>query len=221
MRTSGAVIAGGGSRRFGTDKRLVRIDGRALLVRTIDVLRPITSELLVVVASETDRTVVREVLGDADTDVGAHDVAVHVDARPDCGPAAGLEVALSVAREELVLVVATDHPALRPEVLVLLTARAATSDALAVALEGPYGAEPLLAVYRTAALPTLQRQLDTGVRRMQDVLAALDPVVIASSEWRALDPAGATLCDIDVPADLPDHHASDDCASEGPAEPGS
>jgi molybdopterin-guanine dinucleotide biosynthesis protein A len=216
MGTSGAVIAGGGSRRFGTDKRLVRIDGRALLVRTIDVLRPMTSELLVVVASETDRTVVSDVLGDA-----GEDVSVHVDARPDCGPAAGLEVALSVAREESVLVVATDHPALRPEVLALLAARAATSDALAVALEGPYGGEPLLAVYRTAALPKVRSRLDAGVRRMQDVLAALDPVVIASSEWRAYDPAGATLRDIDVPSDVPDEHADDHALQrpDGPVEP--
>jgi len=200
---SGAVIAGGGSRRLGTDKRLVLIEGRALLARTVDVLRRITSDVHVIVADDSDRHVVTGVLGDdlADTEGG---VGVHVDTRRGCGPAAGLEVALSVAREELVLIVATDHPALEPSVLTLLAARAASCDAMAVALEGTFGAEPLLAVYRTAALDRVRAQLDGGVRRMQDVLAALDPVVIPALEWRAYDPSGATLRDIDVPSDLPD-----------------
>jgi len=212
MMLSGAVIAGGGSRRLGTDKRLVRIDGRTLLARTVDVLRPLTSDVHVIVATDADRGVVADALGS-----DAPDVDVHVDARPGCGPAAGLEVALGVAREDLVLVLATDHPALDPAVLDLLARRAASCDALAVALEGTFGGEPLLAVYRTAALEQVRRRLDEGVRRMQDVLAALDPVIIAASEWRAHDPEGATLHDIDVPSDLPVSTAPDSPAPDSPA----
>jgi hypothetical protein len=37
---------------------------------------------------------------------------------------------------------------------------------------------------------------------MQDVLAALDPIIVDEAEWRALDPAGRTLADVDVPSDL-------------------
>ena len=197
MGVSGAVVAGGRSRRLGVDKRLVRVDGHALLARTIKSLRPLVADLHVVVADDGDRSVVAEALGP-----GSEDVAVHVDLREDCGPAAGLEVALQVARHDLVLVVATDHPRLHADVLRLLIERAERTSALAVALGGTYGGEPLLAVYRTTALPMVQVELDAGVRRLQAVLADLDPVVIPEDEWRAFDPDGATLHDIDVPADL-------------------
>lgn len=200
MEVSGAIVAGGRSRRLGTDKRLVRIDGRPLLARTVATLHPLVADLHVIVATEEDRGVVDEALG---TDTVA--VGVHVDGRPDCGPAAGLETALQVAGHDLVLVVATDHPVLRPEVLRLLIGRARATGALAVAIEGPYGGEPLLAAYRTDALATVRARLDAGARRLQDVLAALEPVVIGSAEWRAHDVDGATLRDIDVPEDLASH----------------
>jgi len=195
---SGAVIAGGRSRRLGRDKRMLVVDGRPLIARTVAALRPIVADLHVVVGTTADRHLVAGILG-----ADGHGVELHVDARSDSGPAAGLEVALAAARDERVLVVATDHPALQPAVLALLVERGRTSDALAVALEGPFGAEPLLAVYRTAGLAEVRAQLDAGVRRMQDVLAALRPEVIPAASWRALDPQGSTLRDIDVPDDLP------------------
>ncbi len=208
MEISGAIVAGGRSRRLGTDKRLVRIDGRPLLARTVTTLRPLVDDLHVVVATDADRAVVAEALGPDE-----RAVEVHVDVRPSFGPAAGLEVALEVAAHDLVLVVATDHPALHPDVLALLVQRACTSGALAVALGGDHGGEPLLAVYRTAALATVRGRLDAGVRRLQEVLSALDPVVLGAAEWRVHDPAGATLRDIDVPADL-DRTLDGDHASE-------
>jgi molybdenum cofactor guanylyltransferase len=194
---SGAVIAGGRSRRLGSDKRLLQVEGIPLLARTVATLRPLVSDLHVIVASDTDREVVARALGHL-----ADDVTVQIDARPGQGPTAGLEVALDVADGEHVLVVAADHPHLHPDVLRLLVSRARSSDALAVALGGPYGAEPLLAVYRTSALATVRAQLDAGVLRLQAVLAALGPSIVSYDEWRAHDPSGRTLHDIDGPEDL-------------------
>lgn len=197
---SGAVIAGGASRRLGTDKRLVALDGTALLARTVGVLRPLVDDLQVVVADPADRALVPEVL---DADAGP--VTVTLDARSGVGPAAGLEAALAAARRPQVLVLATDHPTLVPAVLDLLLIRADASAAAAVALAGPRGGEPFLAVYRREALPTVRAELDAGTRRMQAVLAALGPELIPEDEWRVLDPDGATLRDVDVPEDLAGH----------------
>jgi molybdopterin-guanine dinucleotide biosynthesis protein A len=73
---------------------------------------------------------------------------------------------------------------------------------LAVALEGTYGPEPLLAVYGVDALPLVRAALDDGVRRLQDVLGRLGPWCIPARTWRALDPAGLTLADLDTPDDV-------------------
>jgi molybdopterin-guanine dinucleotide biosynthesis protein A len=191
---SGAVVAGGRSVRLGTDKRLVLVDGTPLLARTVAVLRPLVDDLQVVVADRSDVELVIGMVGPG--------VPVALDARAGVGPAAGLETALAGARHTLVLVVATDHPALSPAVLALLVARARSSSASAVALAGPHGVEPFLAVYRRDALATVRATLDAGTRRMQEVIAALSPEIVAEPEWRALDPSGATLADVDVPEDL-------------------
>ena len=193
---SGAVLAGGRSRRMGRDKRLLDVDGEALLARTVRVLGAVAEDVTVVVADATDRDLVATTLGDA----GAR---VAVDARADAGPAAGLEAALSAAAHPWVLVVATDHPALAPAALRLLadTARGVPGRA-AVALEGPRGPEPLLACYRRDALDVVGGLLDAGVRRLVDVLDALDPLLIDRAALAAVDPDGATLRDVDVPGDL-------------------
>ena len=197
---SGAVIAGGTSRRLGTDKRLVTVEGTALLARTVGVLRPLVADVQVVVADPADRTLVTDVLrADADPPT------ITVDARSGFGPAAGLEAALAAAHQPLVLVLATDHPALVPAVLALLVARARASTAAAVALAGPRGGEPFLAVYRRDALPAVRAALDAGTRRMQALLTGLDAELVPEAEWRALDPDGRTLADVDVPEDLPGH----------------
>jgi molybdenum cofactor guanylyltransferase len=193
---SGAVLAGGTSERFGTDKRLVAVEGRTLLARTVDTLRALVDDVRVIVADAGDVPVVTTALG---TD---HGVGVDVDARPGCGPAAGLETALAGARHDLVLVVATDHPSLAPDVLRLLIARARATGAQAVALTGGRGSEPLLAVYRRDTLATVRAELDTGTRRLQDVLAALGPELVPVHEWRVLDPSGRTVLDVDRPEDL-------------------
>jgi molybdenum cofactor guanylyltransferase len=208
---SGAVIAGGASRRLGQDKRLVSIEGRTLIARTVTTVRPLVDDLHVVVATDADRELLRGLFATAAAPSpdgpGARDasipaIAIGLDLRPGEGPAAGLESALAAARHDLVLVVATDHPWLSPSVLGLLLERARTTSAEAVALAGPHGPEPLLAVYRRCALGTVRARLDAGVRRLQDVLNALDPMVIPAPEWRALDPEGRILDDVDRPEDL-------------------
>lgn len=191
---SGAIVAGGTSGRLGRDKRFVTVDGVGLLAGTAATLGGLVDDLQVVLADPEDEArVIAEVGGD---------VTITYDRRSDVGPAAGLEAALTAARHEHVIVVATDHPALSPDVLALLLARARGTPASAVALTGPRGSEPFVAVYRRDALATVTAALDAGTRRMQDVLAALGPLLIGEQEWRSHDPTGRTIDDVDTPADL-------------------
>lgn len=204
---SGAVLAGGRSRRLGRDKRVLEVDGVPLLVRTVQALAPHVDDVTVVIAHGEDPTSIMALFEGR--------VRVVADARAGHGPAAGLEAALASARHQHALVVAGDHPDLQATVLQLLVdtatgtvkseVAAPASDASthrAVALEGAYGPEPLLAIYRSDALPLVRAALDDGVRRLQDVLGRLEPWCIPATTWRVLDPAGLTLSDLDTPDDV-------------------
>ena len=197
---TGPDLAGGRSRRLGRDKRLVTVAGETLLTRTVRVLADVADDVTVVVADPADRDLVTATIGPVPA---APRLRTAVDVVADAGPVAGLAAALTAASHPWVLVVATDHPRLPVEVLALLAdvARGA-GDRAAGALEGPLGPEPLLAAYRRDAGADVARRLAAGTRRLVDVLAALDPVVVPRAAWAGSDPGGVTLHDVDEPGDL-------------------
>jgi molybdenum cofactor guanylyltransferase len=188
MAVSGAVLAGGASRRMGADKRLIAVDGVPLLARAVSAVQEVCDEVLVIAP---------------DDPVGAP-ARVVADLRPGQGPLAGLETAIAAARHPLVLVVATDHPWLSPAVLGLLVDRLVGTDAPAVMLGTDRGPQPLVAAYRRQAGATITSLLDAGERRAVALVHALGPVIVHRDEWMALDPTGDTARDVDQPADLPD-----------------
>jgi molybdenum cofactor guanylyltransferase len=193
-----AVLAGGRSRRFGSDKRLAPVDGTTLLRRTLALAGEVGDDVLLVVADAADgRRTMRRL------DLGTDAARLVLDTRQDVGPVAGLEAALTAARNDLILVLAGDHPRLGRGLLdLVVTTAQRSSDAVAVALAGPLGPEPMLTVYRRDALARIGALIDSGTRRMVDVLAALDPHVIDAATWREVDPEGESLTDVDTPEDL-------------------
>jgi molybdopterin-guanine dinucleotide biosynthesis protein A len=190
------VLAGGASRRMGTDKRWVPIEGRPMLLRTLD--RLAGCPVLLVIDPRDPPGV----------ELPAN-VRVIPDSRPGEGPLAALEAGLAALDERpaavtdpIVVVIAGDMPWVEPPVLRLLAQRLAQGDGADVAcLADESGPRPLpLALRRTPTLARLTPLLDTGERRLRALLAGA--VAIPLDEWLALDPVRGTLQDVDVPADL-------------------
>lgn len=209
-RLGAVVLAGGRSSRFGRDKLAEPVDGRPLLHHAIDAVRSAQPGMDVVV-------------------VGAPGTApalppgvrlVH-DPRAFDGPLAGLATGLAALDPEVerAIVVGGDMPGLVPAVLRRLVAAldadagvdlallgddAAGADGTGSVATGALRARPLPAAVRCA--PTVEAAtglLASGERRLRALAARLPTEVIPAATWRALDPAGATLRDVDVPEDLP------------------
>ena len=190
-KVTGLVLAGGRSSRFGRDKLAEPIDGRPLLWHAIDAVQPLCDEVLVVAAPDSEPIL-------------PPGVRVVRDRVAFEGPLTGLLAGLLEARAPLVIVVGGDMPSLVGEVLAAMLAELDTHGRVdAVVLQHAGQARPLpMALRREPALIVTASLLDAGARRLRAVTEALDRRVIKSKAWRALDPDGRTLVDIDEPSDL-------------------
>ena len=196
--TAGIVLAGGRSRRFGTDKLVHPIDGEPLLWRPIRALDAAGIRELIVVVSPAgpEPGLPPELAG-----------AVRIVRDPEAfgGPLVGLRTGLRAALQPRVLVVAGDQPSLRPALLVLLAGPTAASDRpAAVVLLDPDGLpRPLpTALDRERALGAAEALLAAGERRLRAMLERLDVTAIPEAAWRVVDPDAGWTRDIDTIEDL-------------------
>ena len=153
MRFSGAVLAGGRSRRFGSDKARYVLDGTPLLARVLDSL-----------SAASERFVV------ADKEYSDFGVPLYRDTYTVQTPLSGVHAALAHAREDWVAVAACDLPYLTPAYWATL-AQFCQSElhrgksyqgerAVIVQREGRL--EPLAALYHRSLASVAAARLDHG-----------------------------------------------------------
>ncbi|GAB5601518.1 molybdenum cofactor guanylyltransferase [Thermus sp. FJN-A] len=156
---SGAVLAGGASRRFGEDKALFPYRGKPLLLWVLESL-----------ARAGERFIV------ANRPYPGFGVPVYPDLLPGADSLSGLHSALAHARFPWVAVAATDLPFLTGEYWDFLYEKAQSSPYPVVVAYNPEGhLEPLMAFYHKDCLPQVERQIREGdflLRRVMEVLGA-------------------------------------------------
>ena len=189
---TGIVLAGGRSSRFGSDKLVAELDGRPLLHHALEAVATVAAQIVVVAAPGIEPSI--------PVDLASRVRVVH-DPEPFGGPLVGLVAALSHVNSPVAIVVGGDMPRLAPAVLGRLVA--ALGPARAALLEVPGRVQPLPAALEVSAAMTAGSEvLARGGRSLRDLFGGLDPVVLPAPVWLALDPAAATITDIDRPSDL-------------------
>ena len=152
---TGVILVGGRSSRMGRDKALMEFEGRTLLDRTIQLLRPHVREVLVI--------------GDPAKYAPAH-ATVRPDGQPGKGPLGGVVTALACARYDRLLVLACDMPAINDRLLVQLKRELDRgSDIVVPRHEG--STEPLAAAYHRRAIDALEECLRNDVLKMSEAIA--------------------------------------------------
>ena len=194
--TSGVVVAGGRSRRFGVaDKAFAAIAGRSLLGRVLHALAPVVEELVVNCRPAQRRRVAAHLDGfDIPTTIATDPV-------PDGGPLAGLATGLDAASGRTVVAVPCDRPGLEPAVVGALCRRLTATDAEAVVPRLDGHPQPLCAAYeREPALHATEAALTADERRLRALLDRLDVEPMTESTVRERGWTDA-LRDVDTPAD--------------------
>lgn len=181
---TGAILAGGHSSRFGSNKALFAPNGETLISKAAGLLRSVAREVLVS-ASQTNA-------GDYDF-LG---LEIVVDQHPDSGPMGGLETLLQRCTTPWLLVLTCDMPFVDKEALVTMVSNLAREPDNALCqrdrphalawqcCDGSISPFPLL--IERSALPILQSRMRTGSLSMKGLLSDLDTYYIMSPYNRLL-----------------------------------
>jgi molybdopterin-guanine dinucleotide biosynthesis protein A len=198
----GFVQAGGGSTRFGTDKALVKLDGKSMLERTGELLASVCQDVNIVAPSGKYADAPWPVLADG---------------WPGEGPLGGILTALNYLNEttptnqsgarkhgpySFALILSCDLPFLTKEFLSFLKDRALSSEAQVVVPESSSGLEPLCACWCSDSAATLQAGFDAGGRKVSEAMKHLRMEVLDHSSWKRFDNENRLFWNMNTPEDF-------------------
>lgn len=185
----GFILTGGHSRRMGRDKALLELEGRPLVLRTADLLRPLVADVVLVGAPERYRHLGLPVLADC---------------LAERGPLAGIVTALAATQLDWNLIVACDLPHLETRFLEFLLQQACAGDTEVDAVVPRTGAlwQPLCAAYHRRCREAFEEVLRAGESK---ITAALDRVrvrAIPSAELERFAFDARIFKNMNTPAEL-------------------
>jgi len=156
------ILAGGLSRRMGTEKGLVEFRGKTLISYVIDAASEITDDILIISSQPKYRH-----LG----------YPCEEDLFPGRGPLGGIFTGLTRSATEKNLFLGCDMPYIHGTLLRSLTKLAGPEDVLLSEHLGM--SEPLCSVYDRACLPHIRQRIEEDQLKITDALAGLNTRVIS------------------------------------------
>ena len=198
----GFVQAGGGSTRFGTDKALVKLEGKSLLERTGELLASVCHDVRIVAPRGKYAGAAWPVLEDR---------------WPGEGPLGGILTALQYLNEtaptdqssvskhdpcSFALILGCDLPFLTKEFLSFLKDRALSSEAQVIVPESSDGLEPLCACWCSDSAATIQDGFAAGGRKVTEAMKRLRMEVLDESSWKRFDNEKRLFWNMNTPEDF-------------------
>jgi molybdopterin-guanine dinucleotide biosynthesis protein A len=178
------ILAGGQSRRMGTDKSELRIQNQTFTDRIAEILLQVADSVTLVGARQHNPGF-----------LSAPDVF------PNWGALGGLHAALAACQSEWAIVVACDLPFVTARLFNYLASLSTNHDAV-VPLQPDGRPQPLAALYRVD--PCRQRAaelIESGRRRPLDLLELVNTRWVPFTELRNLDQAEKFFVNINTPDD--------------------
>ena len=178
------IMAGGDSRRMGTDKASLLLDGQTLLQSVIATMQQLFPQVVVSVRQPR----------------AGIDLPQVCDELPNGGPLAGLVASLGKITTPWAFMVACDMPFVVPEVVELLAGYRLQHQAVVPVVHGH--PQPLAAFYAASCLAPLRASLAAQQRGLRDVIKQLDVRYVDEAEMLEADPHLRSFFDLDTPQDV-------------------
>ena len=187
---SSIILAGGQSRRYGSNKAIAELNGKAVISLICNVMRPLVNELIVVVASyEQAKTL----------PLDSH-VKLVIDQYPNCGPLGGIYSGLSKAKNQWSFVSACDMPFLNPNLITDMAELREGYDIIAPIIDDR--AEPVHAMYHQACLPSISKQLNSGELKITRFYDEMNVKEVNTDFIDKIDPDRWSFFNINTPEDM-------------------
>jgi molybdopterin-guanine dinucleotide biosynthesis protein A len=195
VQKSAIILAGGFSRRFGSDKGLVLLMNKPLVRHVIDKVSNSVDEVLVVVSSEEQKNNFEPVVGD--------DVNIVIDKDDFQSPLVGAITGFKNAKGKYSLLLPCDAPLVSTKIVKYLLDMCINRRAVIPKWSNGY-IEPLQAVYHTkSALKAAKVALKQGHMNMRSMIENLREVCYISTRLlEQLEPGFVTFFNVNTPQDL-------------------
>ena len=195
MQTSAIILAGGFSRRFGSDKGLVLLRDKPLIRHLIDKVSPVVDEILVIVSSKEQKKNFEPVV--------ENNAKLVIDKDDTQSPLVGTITGFESANSEYSLLLPCDAPLVSTQIIQFLLDTCTNSHAVIPRWPSGY-LEPLQAVYQTkSALTAAKTALKTGHLNMRSMIDNLKGVCyISTMVLEQLEPRLVSFFNVNTPQDL-------------------
>jgi molybdopterin-guanine dinucleotide biosynthesis protein A len=162
---TGVILAGGKSLRMGTDKGLLKLDGRPFIAHVASTLQAVFGKVILMA-----------------NDVSAYGflgLEMFGDIFPDCGPLGGIHAALTHADGGDIFVSACDTPFITRDLVQYIIEF--HSSALAKIPSSNQQAHPLCGLYKQNCLPMIAERLKSRRLRVLDFVEEIRATIIPIS----------------------------------------
>jgi len=184
------VLAGGRSSRLGKEKHAVVVAEKSLIERTIGHLRPLSSEILIVISKRQSRSSFSSYA----------EAKTVVDLYPGKSSLGGIYTGLAYSTSFHNLVVACDMPFLNLDLLRYMIDLSPDFDVVIPRIGELW--EPLHAVYTKNCLLPMERLLKAGNLKVTDFLDSVRVRHVDEDEIDRFDPEHLSFFNINTQADL-------------------
>lgn len=182
-----AIMAGGKSSRFGSNKALAPwLNSRPVIDSVVAAARTVTDSIIII---SPDAQPYRHL-----------DIPVYPDIIPGHGPLSGVHTALCMAETPRVLILACDMPAVSPGFLRYMAS--INSYAPVVVPESDSGMEPLHAIWHSSLTHVLEMFMANGLTGMRKILCKLPCRIISKTEISDMGLDHLSLISVNTPEAL-------------------
>jgi molybdopterin-guanine dinucleotide biosynthesis protein A len=183
---TGFVLAGGKSSRMGVNKALLALNGTTLLEQSKAILEQVCGKVFIIGSRH-----LYGALGHCYEDVYR-----------DCGPLAGIHVALLNSRTPYSLITAVDTPFISKEFLSYLIERALNSSAMVTVPRIQGMVQPLCAVFSHDFLPLAEAALKSGNYKVEPTFPKEHTLIIPEADLGQFEMAAEMFENLNTPEDL-------------------